>query len=235
MLHDQVLDTGGTLVDALTLTAYAALNNARCVCAACGAAGSPRPLMGASSYTRSRLPKLHVISVGVRDGGAGADDMDASMDADDGAGTTAEKEFDVEVDDDPSHAVAIDASQVPVCVTFAQVGGRSVVDARQNEELCASSRMMVFVNRAGNICAVETSGTGSISTASLHQSLAVRSCACVISVYQRLTSRLAALRTSRPSGRGEYRRALDSTGRCGSGGRLVEASHIRRGRRCARR
>jgi len=137
----QVLDTGGTLVDGLSLTAYAALNN-------------------------TRLPKLHVINVGVRDGGELAD-------AATGEGKLAsdEQEFDIEVDDDPGHAVALEAADVPVCITFAQVGGRSIVDARQSEELCSSSRMMVFVGRSGQICAVETSGTGSISTASLHKSL----------------------------------------------------------------
>ena len=120
-----------------------------------------------------RLPKLHVISVGVRDGGGVSGEGAAGA----GAGVAAaeaEEEFDIEVDDDPSHALSIDASQIPICITFAQIGGRSIVDARQSEELCALSRMMVYVNRSGNICAVETSGTGSISTASLHKSLAVR-------------------------------------------------------------
>lgn len=183
-----------------------------------------------------RLPKLHVISVGVRDGSAGVDDADASMEADDGAQAD-EKEFDIEVDDDPSHAVAIDASQVPVCVTFAQVGGRSVVDARQNEELCASSRMMVFVNRSGNICAVETSGTGSISTASLHQSLAVRgrvnarghrrragSSADTSHSPTTCTAGVLTHRCPTFAGRRKHRWWLDCPCRCGTGGGYFEAA-----------
>lgn len=63
--------------------------------------------------------------------------------------------------------------QQPTPTSLLQIGGRSVVDARVTEELCATSRVMVSVNRASKVCAVQTSGKGSISPAALHASIEV--------------------------------------------------------------
>lgn len=106
----QVLDSGGSLVDTVTLAAYAALANARCrthipavaCCCVVFAHHTTHGLFSVHSFVRlRRLPKLHVVSVGTKDGGG--------------------EELDIEVDEDPNAAVAIDASGVPITVTFCQV------------------------------------------------------------------------------------------------------------------
>ena len=110
MVAVQVLDSGGSLVDTVTLAAYAALANARCrthipagaCCCVVFAHHTTHGLFSVHSVVRlRRLPKLHVVSVGTKDGGG--------------------EELDIEVDEDPNAAVAIDASGVPITVTFCQV------------------------------------------------------------------------------------------------------------------
>lgn len=48
-----------------------------------------------------------------------------------------EEEADVEVDEDPDAAVSLAVEALPVCITFFQIGGKTVVDARQEEEVRA--------------------------------------------------------------------------------------------------
>lgn len=49
----------------------------------------------------------------------------------------------VKVDEDPDAADAIDATNVPVCITFHQIGKHTVVDARLEEEACSASKLFV--------------------------------------------------------------------------------------------
>ena len=56
-------------------------------------------------------------------------------------------DVEVEIDDDPSACVAFATDGVPVTVTFVQVAGASLVDAREEEEACAESVVVASVNR----------------------------------------------------------------------------------------
>ncbi|RKP27785.1 ribosomal protein S5 domain 2-type protein [Syncephalis pseudoplumigaleata] len=70
---------------------------------------------------------------------------------------------DFEVDDDINHAAWLEhASNVPLCVTAYKIGAGYVLDATLTEELCSSARLHVSVNPAGQVCAAQKNGYGSI-------------------------------------------------------------------------
>jgi exosome complex component RRP42 len=48
----------------------------------------------------------------------------------------------------------------PISVTFAKVGNALVVDPLLDEELIASTKITITVNKDGNVCAIQKSGTG---------------------------------------------------------------------------
>ncbi|KAL4856790.1 Exosome complex component RRP42 [Chlorella vulgaris] len=63
-------------------------------------------------------------------------------------------EPDYEVDDDPSEAMRLDASGMPICITVSLIGGHCVVDLTVQEELCSAAAMQVAVDASGGVCGI---------------------------------------------------------------------------------
>lgn len=179
-----VLTAGGCLLDALSLCAYAALADTWCGLARAGARRGGKH----ACLTRRRLghrvphslPKLVVVRAPGGDGGG-----------DGGAGRGAGSGVEVDVDPDPSAVVRLDVSRVPLAITLAlvraragergasavgryavgQVEGIPVVDARAEEECCAAARLVVAVNAAREVCAIDKAGDGAFPLAALAASI----------------------------------------------------------------
>lgn len=117
-----VFDTGGSLVDACTLAAAAALQD-------------------------TKIPKIKLVK------------------------GESEGEFDIELDDDPSAHIRFPANDVPIGLTFVQIGRDFVVDADNDEEACSQSKTTVAINRRGNICALSTNGGSGIAPQALHSAV----------------------------------------------------------------
>jgi exosome complex component RRP42 len=100
-------------------------------------------LAAAAALHDTRMPKLHLLQ---------------------GEG---EGDFDIELDDDPATAVPFPAAALPITVTFSRVGAHFVVDPDVAEEACATGRVLVSVNRRGNVCAVQADGSAGIEPATL--------------------------------------------------------------------
>lgn len=58
-----------------------------------------------------------------------------------------EEDVDVEVEDSAVDTVVLDCSSTPLLLSFLYVSGQAVVDARLEEETCASARVQVAINR----------------------------------------------------------------------------------------
>lgn len=66
----------------------------------------------------------------------------------------------IEVAEDPLDTTRLDISQVPVSVTLCKIGSRFIVDASAEEELCVGVRLMVGVNKKGNVISTQMGGHG---------------------------------------------------------------------------
>eukprot|EP00124_Ichthyophonus_hoferi_P005030 Ihof_evm2s646 gene=Ihof_evmTU2s646 len=79
--------------------------------------------------------------------------------------------IDIELDDDPSASIAMDTSNLPILITLTKIGARHIVDATMEEEACMMARLMVGVNREGNICLVQKGGFGAVDPGALYEML----------------------------------------------------------------
>ncbi|KAJ3415701.1 hypothetical protein HDV05_004379 [Chytridiales sp. JEL 0842] len=75
-------------------------------------------------------------------------------------------EFDVE---DEETEVLEGWEDVPVLTTLYKIGARHIIDPSPLEELCASARLSVAVNRKGNVCAIQKGGKGGIEPSLLSE------------------------------------------------------------------
>jgi len=63
-------------------------------------------------------------------------------------------EKEIEVSDDPSDYIKLNADNIPVAVSLGKVGKCYIVDPSLEEEVCMQARVTVAVNSKGNICSV---------------------------------------------------------------------------------
>ena len=79
-------------------------------------------------------------------------------------------EVELELDED-AEADPIDCARVPLCVTVSRVGGYPVLDTNWEEEVCAESRLGVFVNAAGEVCGLRQTGPGGMQPQHILESI----------------------------------------------------------------
>ncbi|KAJ1959769.1 hypothetical protein H4R35_007609, partial [Dimargaris xerosporica] len=81
-----------------------------------------------------------------------------------------QQEYDVI--DDPEAATPVPGwENVPLCVTLNWTGDGYVADATHQEELCTDAKLMVCVNRHGDICSMQKSTLGAIPQATFREML----------------------------------------------------------------
>ncbi|KAH9256775.1 hypothetical protein BASA83_008850 [Batrachochytrium salamandrivorans] len=68
-------------------------------------------------------------------------------------------EFDI-ADDETE--VLCGRENVPIAMTLSRIGTGHIVDATPLEDMCASLKITVFVNAAGNVCGMQKTGEGSL-------------------------------------------------------------------------
>jgi len=79
-------------------------------------------------------------------------------------------EVELELDED-AETDPIDCTRVPLCVTVSRIGGYPVLDTSWEEEVVAESRLGVFVNAAGEVCALRQSGPGGVQPQHILESI----------------------------------------------------------------
>jgi exosome complex RNA-binding protein Rrp42 (RNase PH superfamily) len=111
--------------------------------------GSLLDCIAAAAYAALRdtmLPLLHVTK-----GPSGAGDVQ------------------IELDDDPLAGSAIAALEsLPLLLTFTQIAGHAVADARPDEEECAEGRCAIALTRTGRVCGVTSEGPAGMAPSALH-------------------------------------------------------------------
>jgi exosome complex component RRP42 len=134
-----VLDSGGNLFDAISIAVRAALATTTFVTSSTRVVSAVLNERG--SWTLCRIPKVNVIE---KPGG----------------------QYELELSDDADETVRINVDNVPICVTFTQIGGFEIIDASIEEELCLGCRTTLAVNKKGLFCTVQK-GFGTVSVQSL--------------------------------------------------------------------
>ena len=76
------------------------------------------------------------------------------------------------------------------CVRPVQVGNNFVVDASQEEEGCATSRLSVAINSSRHTLSVIKDGPGGIPRSKLHESITVCQCECCSPWWQHFCTAL---------------------------------------------
>lgn len=105
-------------------------------------------LAAVAALGNARVPRLRLLA------GEAADDVDVEIDDDNAEG-----------EETP---LPIDADALPIALTFTQIGGLNVVDATLEEEACATSRVIVAVNKRSEVCCVISDGEGGVPPPALH-------------------------------------------------------------------
>ena len=72
-------------------------------------------------------------------------------------------EEDFEVDPDVAAAQLLDAAGMPVSITALDMGGRFIIDATLEEEMCATASLTVVADRGRHICCVRKGGEGTLA------------------------------------------------------------------------
>ncbi|KAF9156322.1 Exosome complex component RRP42 [Linnemannia schmuckeri] len=71
--------------------------------------------------------------------------------------------FDFEVLDDAEDTEVVEGREdMPICVTLNKIGARHIVDASPLEELCTEAKLVVAVNRSGELCGLQKGQDGGI-------------------------------------------------------------------------
>ncbi|KAG0285156.1 Exosome complex component RRP42 [Linnemannia gamsii] len=71
--------------------------------------------------------------------------------------------FDFEVLDDAEDTEIVEGREdMPICVTLNKIGARHIVDASPLEELCTEAKLVVAVNRSGELCGLQKGQDGGI-------------------------------------------------------------------------
>ncbi|KAF9093530.1 Exosome complex component RRP42 [Mortierella sp. GBA35] len=71
--------------------------------------------------------------------------------------------FDFEVLDDVEDTEIVEGREdMPICVTLNKIGARHIVDASPLEELCTEAKLVVAVNRSGELCGLQKGQDGGI-------------------------------------------------------------------------
>ncbi|KAK3842718.1 MAG: ribosomal protein S5 domain 2-type protein [Linnemannia gamsii] len=71
--------------------------------------------------------------------------------------------FDFEVLDDAEDTEVVEGREdMPLCVTLNKIGARHIVDASPLEELCTEAKLVVAVNRSGELCGLQKGQDGGI-------------------------------------------------------------------------
>ncbi|KAF9421040.1 Exosome complex component RRP42 [Entomortierella beljakovae] len=72
-------------------------------------------------------------------------------------------QFEFEVLDDVEDTDVVEGREdMPVCVTLNKIGARHIVDASPLEELCTEAKLVVSVNKSGEICGLQKGHDGGI-------------------------------------------------------------------------
>ncbi|KAF9344887.1 Exosome complex component RRP42, partial [Mortierella sp. AD094] len=72
-------------------------------------------------------------------------------------------QFEFEVLDDAEDTDIVEGREdMPICVTLNKIGARHIVDASPLEELCTEAKLVVAVNRSGEICGLQKGQDGGI-------------------------------------------------------------------------
>ncbi|KAJ3377290.1 Exosome complex component RRP42, partial [Lobulomyces angularis] len=69
--------------------------------------------------------------------------------------------FDFEIGDEETEIIE-GWREMPVCVTVNKIGNSFILDSTPLEDNCSEARLMVSINRKGQICSVQKDGTGAI-------------------------------------------------------------------------
>ncbi|KAF9141333.1 Exosome complex component RRP42 [Mortierella sp. GBA39] len=71
--------------------------------------------------------------------------------------------FDFEVLDDAEDTEVVEGREdMPICITLNKIGARHIVDASPLEELCTEAKLVVAVNRSGELCGLQKGQDGGI-------------------------------------------------------------------------
>ncbi|KAF9417135.1 Exosome complex component RRP42 [Podila epigama] len=72
-------------------------------------------------------------------------------------------QFEFEVLDDAEDTDIVEGREdMPICVTLNKIGARHIVDASPLEELCTEAKLVVSVNRSGELCGLQKGQDGGI-------------------------------------------------------------------------
>ncbi|KAF9184271.1 Exosome complex component RRP42 [Haplosporangium sp. Z 767] len=72
-------------------------------------------------------------------------------------------QFEFEVLDDAEDTEIVEGREdMPICVTLNKIGARHIVDASPLEELCTEAKLVVAVNRSGELCGLQKGQDGGI-------------------------------------------------------------------------
>ncbi|KAK3824623.1 MAG: ribosomal protein S5 domain 2-type protein [Benniella sp.] len=72
-------------------------------------------------------------------------------------------QFEFEVLDDVEDTDSVEGREdLPICVTLNKIGARHIVDASPLEELCTEAKLVVAVNRSGELCGLQKGQDGGI-------------------------------------------------------------------------
>ncbi|KAF9369008.1 Exosome complex component RRP42, partial [Mortierella sp. AD011] len=72
-------------------------------------------------------------------------------------------QFEFEVLDDAEDTDIVEGREdMPICVTLNKIGARHIVDASPLEELCTEAKLVVAINRSGEICGLQKGQDGGI-------------------------------------------------------------------------
>ncbi|KAI1300538.1 Exosome complex component RRP42 [Mortierella claussenii] len=72
-------------------------------------------------------------------------------------------QFEFEVLDDAEDTDIVEGREdMPICVTLNKIGARHIVDASPLEELCTEAKLVVAVNRSGELCGLQKGQDGGI-------------------------------------------------------------------------
>ncbi|XP_049850921.1 putative exosome complex exonuclease RRP42 [Schistocerca gregaria] len=77
-------------------------------------------------------------------------------------------EYEFELDGDIDNNIIIPVENVPIFVSFNQIGSYLIVDPSLQEELCLGCRISIGINKIGNICTIDK-GNGMIGLETLPQ------------------------------------------------------------------
>eukprot|EP01028_Stygiella_incarcerata_P004511 TRINITY_DN1993_c1_g1_i1.p1 TRINITY_DN1993_c1_g1~~TRINITY_DN1993_c1_g1_i1.p1 ORF type:complete len:298 (-),score=84.85 TRINITY_DN1993_c1_g1_i1:43-936(-) len=71
-------------------------------------------------------------------------------------------DYEFEVSEDPEDVDRLQSDAVPICVSLCVIGNEVVVDPCLEEEECISAKLIIGINRHGEVSMIQKSGSGSI-------------------------------------------------------------------------